>query len=684
MSNIETLTDNAMNNGEITLTVDEQSRKLQYEGELVLGVEHDHQAEQVNFVFPLEVGNNIDLTIDTVKIFIDFKNAHNKTYIYECTDKTVEEESVTFSWLLTDTVTAEKGTVEFTVCVKNYNTDGSLENEWHTVPFTGVVLKGIDTNNASTIINDKTVETTIQDKVDVAFEELKDEIQNEINDGLNTLTNNIENGTTVVSKANEATKASQDGDGNVIKDTYLKKTELQAGNNITIEYSEDGVIISSTATAAPSTNTPSIGESTDKVLVVNAETRKLQYTGELVLGTEHDCRAERVYFEAPQIVGDNIDLSSEDVKIFIEYKNGYNEPYCVECTDKALTDGVVTFSWLLGSTVTEVKGDVTFTVCVKKIIDGEDFNIWHTIPFVGKVIKGVEPSDHEVIEDTIVDTAKLREEVNVLQQNLTDAEATIQAKVDAGFVTLKSELQNETDPVVVAKANYATKAAQDADGNMIPDTYVKNKGNQVIEGSLTVDDTIEATNINVEAQVTANSVRLGGADEVVLDPGDGIFTINNKNILTQLTVDDVTDYLNTMAIYDGGSLSVGEFKTTEIIYWQYDQQDPTHLYNGNKLRVYFNGGRDNPDFNTFMLEAEMFYSNDNPGSVEEEHTISGHDSSTLIRSTGYYQNLIICLNVRGIEENYIRADIGIYALSDTYSAEYSDIYIIKAEIIRAS
>ena len=246
MSQIETLTNNAANNGEITLTVDEQTRTLKYEGELLLGVENDYQAERIHFEFPQIVGDDIDLSADTVKIYIDFKNAFNEPYIYECIDKTAttvgETTTVNFSWLLPSQVTESKGTVEFTVCIKNYDTAGTLVNEWHTSPFKGTVVKGIDVSEkGNEIIHDEVVSTNqLKESVDALTEKLSDvnayideQVTSKVTTEVETKHSELEDSLTapenplIVAKAysaNTATKATQDGNGAVIADTYLKKT----------------------------------------------------------------------------------------------------------------------------------------------------------------------------------------------------------------------------------------------------------------------------------------------------------------------------------------------------------------------------------------------------------------------------------------------------------------------------
>lgn len=141
--------------GPVTLTVNEKTRLIEYDGELLLGVEDDDNSEKIFFVMPKLVGNNdlIDASASDVEVFIIYKNASNNTYKQQCTDVTVDGDNVKFSWLLTRYATAAKGNVSFMVCVQKLGTDTEgksvILNEWHTTPFKGTVLVGIDTDHTT-------------------------------------------------------------------------------------------------------------------------------------------------------------------------------------------------------------------------------------------------------------------------------------------------------------------------------------------------------------------------------------------------------------------------------------------------------------------------------------------------------------------------------------------------------
>ena len=164
MSDIDLLLDNEMGNDKVTLTINPLTREIEFDGELMLGVEDDFKAQTIYFTAPTVVGNGIDISEDTVEIWIDYKNALSEPYITDVTgSKTLSEDgkTVTFAWELSGNVSAKKGTVKFRACFKNIDASGKLLNEWHTTNAQGVILEGIDVSQKTTpeVITDKTVTT---------------------------------------------------------------------------------------------------------------------------------------------------------------------------------------------------------------------------------------------------------------------------------------------------------------------------------------------------------------------------------------------------------------------------------------------------------------------------------------------------------------------------------------------
>ena len=159
MSTLDTLLDKVLNNGYTVLTIDEPTRSIQYDGELILGVEGDKYAERIYFVAPKIVGDGIDLL--NARIDVKFTNGYGDSYYTESNDAKLQDDgNVMFSWLLTEKVAITYGNVPFSVCVKTLDDNGSILQEWHTVPYTGKISKGVDATLEDTeIITDFTVPT---------------------------------------------------------------------------------------------------------------------------------------------------------------------------------------------------------------------------------------------------------------------------------------------------------------------------------------------------------------------------------------------------------------------------------------------------------------------------------------------------------------------------------------------
>ena len=192
----------------------------------------------------------------------------------------------------------------------------------------------------------------------------------------------------------------------------------------------------------------------DIVLTIDEPTREIRYTGELLLGVEGDCQAEKIYFEAPKIVGNFIDLQAESTLIYVDFKNAEGEPYFIECGDREYHEDTdtVSFSWLLTERVAVKKGTVKFRVCVKT--DEDEPKEWHTSIFTGKILEGinVEGKSPEIVPDETITTYQLIEEIKALQARLADIEKYADSVVN-NAITSKGYITE-----AAANATFATQA----------------------------------------------------------------------------------------------------------------------------------------------------------------------------------------------------------------------------------
>lgn len=108
----------------------------------ILGVESDEKTERIEFQCPKIVGDNIDLS--QLQLRVNFRNANMEMYQYIVEDVAEDGDNITFSWLLSRSVTAYRGTVNFVVCA--VRVDGqTITNEWNTTLAQSEVLEGLET-----------------------------------------------------------------------------------------------------------------------------------------------------------------------------------------------------------------------------------------------------------------------------------------------------------------------------------------------------------------------------------------------------------------------------------------------------------------------------------------------------------------------------------------------------------
>ena len=110
-----------------------------------LGVEYDDDVRRLHFRMP-KVYDGTDLSGFAVRI--NYMNANNDGDVYPVTDKAVEDEYITFSWLVGRLATAYKGNVRFIVCMKESDAAGEVLREFNTTPASLPVLEGLETADA--------------------------------------------------------------------------------------------------------------------------------------------------------------------------------------------------------------------------------------------------------------------------------------------------------------------------------------------------------------------------------------------------------------------------------------------------------------------------------------------------------------------------------------------------------
>ena len=107
-----------------------------------LGVESDDDVLRLKFSMPRMYG---DVDLSDFSIYINYMNAKNTGDVYIVDDKTIADDTITFSWLVGRVALAYKGNVRFIVCMKKHDDDSNVIQEYNTTIASLPVLEGLET-----------------------------------------------------------------------------------------------------------------------------------------------------------------------------------------------------------------------------------------------------------------------------------------------------------------------------------------------------------------------------------------------------------------------------------------------------------------------------------------------------------------------------------------------------------
>ena len=183
-------------------------------------------------------------------------------------------------------------------------------------------------------------------------------------------------------------------------------------------------------------------ESPDKC-VIDPESREIVIPETYqILGVESDEKVERIEFECPKIVGDNIDLSKLQIRINYQNANGDKDQYIVE--DVETNGDNIEFSWLLSRKVTMYRGTVNFVVCAVKVSGETIHNEWNTTLATSQVLEGLEVDTPEPTEEQSDVIAQLIELMNdtydKANEALTSAESIISGQLQQIVPTVENHV----------------------------------------------------------------------------------------------------------------------------------------------------------------------------------------------------------------------------------------------------
>lgn len=183
----------------------------------------------------------------------------------------------------------------------------------------------------------------------------------------------------------------------------------------------------------------------DEKCIIDPETRTISIpTTYRLLGVESDEKVERLYFQCPKIVGDNIDLSQLQIRINYQNASAQKDQYIVD--DVAQAGDNITFSWLLSRKVTAYRGSVQFIVCAVKVNDDATItNEWNTTLAQAQVLQGLEVDTPEPSEEQSDVIAQL---MQMVQNTSAQAVQAVQAAEQTAIENI-SELPKVENHVII-------------------------------------------------------------------------------------------------------------------------------------------------------------------------------------------------------------------------------------------
>lgn len=143
-------------------TIDSRTRTIFVPPEIIVGaVQSDKNAERIKFSCPKIVGDNLDLSKFSIRInFENVSSVDPDISIkdqYICEDASINEDNITFSWVIGKNAARYMGTIRFIVCAVKTDSDSNISIEWNTTVAQIPVLEGIEVDQPSLDENNKDV-----------------------------------------------------------------------------------------------------------------------------------------------------------------------------------------------------------------------------------------------------------------------------------------------------------------------------------------------------------------------------------------------------------------------------------------------------------------------------------------------------------------------------------------------
>lgn len=356
----------------------------------------------------------------------------------------------------------------------------------------------------------------------------------------------------------------------------------------------------------------------NQILVVQPDTRTIDVPNDFLLGVETDNDAERVKFQCPKIVGDNLDLSQ--YHIYIHYQNAKGDKGKYLCEDVQQDVENITFSWLLSQKVTLYKGQTKFLVCAKKT--QEDTIVWNTTLANGNVLEGLDV-DEDIVQqnDDVIEQILLKLEQieasggtgDINNAKVTFAEAqertniesqetmsTLFGKIKKWFSDLKTVAFSGSYNDLSDKPNIPTNTSELTNDSgfltSIPDEYVTDTELEEKGFAKTSDIPTTLPNPNALTFTGAVSGEYDGSAPLSIEIPEGGSGTSEMEVVGQMTLDE-----------NVASVSIDLNKPcTELVILIYKETSPQFVnkegvgvttrynakFNGNVGKIWISGSSD--------------------------------------------------------------------------------------------
>lgn len=128
------------------IVIDDNLRTMTIPTDIILlGVESDDDVNKIPFKMPKEY---CGFDLSTFEIRINYMNAKGEGDIYAVDDMTVVDDDLTFNWLVGRNACKYKGQTKFIVCLKKFDQNSNVIQEFNTTVYSLPVLEGLETVGA--------------------------------------------------------------------------------------------------------------------------------------------------------------------------------------------------------------------------------------------------------------------------------------------------------------------------------------------------------------------------------------------------------------------------------------------------------------------------------------------------------------------------------------------------------